>query len=85
VDNDKTLVTAFTHNAAPARFLAGIGFSKRALAVLQTVKTDSLQKFLTSIILSNKTLAYNIVHAWMAEQNYYIISAEQWSRLNKDC
>ena len=85
VDDDKTLVTAFTHNAAPTRFLARIGFPIRAITVLQTVKADSLQKFLTSVILSNKTLAYNIVHAWMAEQNYYIISAEQWSRLNKDC
>ena len=85
VDVDKTLVTAFTHNAAPARFLARIAFPMRAITVLQTVKTASLLQFLTAVILVNKTLAYNIVHAWMAEQNYYFISAEQWSRLNEEC
>jgi len=83
VDVDKTLVTAFTHNAAPARFLARIGFSMRALTVLQTVKAGSLLQFLTTVILANKTLAYNIVQAWMAERNYYFISAEEWNRLSK--
>jgi hypothetical protein len=83
VDNDKTLVTAFTHNAAPARFLARIGFPMRAITVLQTVKADSLLKFLTTVILRNNTLAYNIVQAWMDERNLYLISAEEWSRLSK--
>ena len=83
VDVDKTLVTAFTHNAAPARFLAQIGFSMRAITLLQTVKADSLLKFLTTVILGNNTLAYTIVQAWMDKRNLYLISAEEWSRLSK--
>ena len=80
---DETLVTAFAHNAAPARFLARIGFPIRAITVLQTVKADSLLKFLTKVILRNNTLAYTIVQAWMDERNLYLISAEEWSRLSK--
>ena len=83
VDDDKTLVTAFTQNAAPARFLARIGFPMRAITVLQTVKADSLLKFLTTVILGNNTLAYTIVQAWMDKRNLYLISAEEWSRLSK--
>jgi hypothetical protein len=76
---------AFTRNTEPTRFLARTGFPMRALTVLQTVKADSLLKFLTTVILVNKMLAYNIVHAWMAERNCYFISAEQWSCLNEEC
>ena len=83
VDVDKTLVTAFTHNAAPARFLARIAFPMRAITVLQTVKADSLLKFLTTVILRNNTLAYTIVQAWMEERNLYLISAEEWNHLSK--
>ena len=83
VDDDKSLVAAFTHNLAPARFLARIGFPMRAITLLQTVKEDSLLKFLTKVIIRNNTLAYNIVQAWMDERNLYLISAEEWSRLSK--
>ena len=83
VDGDKTVGAAFTHNAAPARFLARIGFPMRAITVLQTVKADSLLKFLTTVILGNNTLAYTIVQAWMDKRNLYLISAEEWSRLSK--
>ncbi|PKN92896.1 MAG: hypothetical protein CVU44_12765 [Chloroflexi bacterium HGW-Chloroflexi-6] len=80
---DETMVAAFAHNAAPARFLARIGFPMRAITLLQTVKAGSLLQFLTTVILANKTLAYNIVHAWMAERSLYLISTEEWSRLSK--
>ncbi|PKN94688.1 MAG: hypothetical protein CVU44_02440 [Chloroflexi bacterium HGW-Chloroflexi-6] len=83
VDDDKTSVTAFTHKPAPARLLAQIGFSTRTIATLQTVKADSLLKFLTTVILRNNTLAYTIVQAWMDKRNLYLISGEEWSRLNK--
>jgi hypothetical protein len=74
---DETLETVLAQNAAPARFLARIGFPMRAIAILQTVKTDSLLKFLTRIILKNNILAYAIVQAWMEERDLYFISAEQ--------
>jgi hypothetical protein len=74
---EETLETVLVHNAAPARFLARIGFPMRAIAILQTVKTDSLLKFLTRIILKNNILAYAIVQAWMEERDLYFISAEQ--------
>jgi hypothetical protein len=74
---EETLETVLVHNAAPARFLARIGFPMRAIAILQTVKTDSLLKFLTRIILKNNILAYAIVQAWMEERDLYFMSAEQ--------
>ncbi|MBS4059868.1 MAG: hypothetical protein KG029_05675 [Bacteroidetes bacterium] len=77
MDIDETLETVLAHNAAPARFLARIGFPMRAIAILQTVKTDSLLKFLTRIILKNNILAYAIVQAWMEERDLYFISADQ--------
>ncbi|HAE59537.1 MAG TPA: hypothetical protein DCG54_08525 [Anaerolineae bacterium] len=83
VDGDKTVVAAFTHNTASVWFLARIGFPMRALTILQTVKAGSLLKFLTTVILRNNTLAYNIVQAWMDERNLYLISAQEWSRLSK--
>jgi hypothetical protein len=72
----ETVETLLTYNAAPARFLARIGFPIRALAILQTVKTVSLLKFLTRVILKNNLLAYTIVQAWMEERNMYLVSAE---------
>jgi hypothetical protein len=83
VNDEKTLETAFTHNAAPARFLARTGFPMRAITALQTVKAGPLLKFLTKVILGNNTLAYTIVQAWTDERNLYLISAEEWSRLSK--
>jgi hypothetical protein len=77
VDVDETLETVFAHDAAPARFLARVGFPIRAIAILQTVKTDSLLKFSTRIILKNNILAYAIVQAWMEERDLYFISADQ--------
>lgn len=74
---DETLETLHTYNAAPARFLARLGFPMRAIAILQTVKTDSLIKFLTKVILKNNMLAYAIVQAWMEERDLYFLSTEQ--------
>jgi hypothetical protein len=77
---NKIAAPRFSHAAASAR--ARIGTLTRARAILKTVQAASSLEFLTRTILKNNALSYSIVQAWMAERNLYLISDENWRRLN---